>query len=122
MKNILVTGGAGFIGSHTCVQLLARGYDVYVIDSFANSSPKSLEKVLEINQLKKTNFQNKINIFKGDLLDKDFLNNVFLDLAKTNKKIDGVIHFGPNHDNNVVSLRCVSLRLFLQCCIIYFLQ
>ncbi len=93
MKNILVTGGAGFIGSHTCVQLLARGYDIYVIDSFVNSSPKSLEKVLEINKLKKNNFQNKINIFKGDLLDKDFLKNVFLDLAKTNKKIDGIIHF-----------------------------
>ncbi len=93
MKNILVTGGAGFIGSHTCVQLLGRGYDLYVIDSFVNSSPKALEKVLEINKLKKTNFQNKLNIFKGDLLDKDFLNNVFLDLAKTDKKIDGVIHF-----------------------------
>ena len=49
MKKILVTGGAGFIGSHTCLLLLERGYDVNVIDSFTNSSPKSLEKVLEIN-------------------------------------------------------------------------
>ena len=93
MKNILVTGGAGYIGSHTCLQLLARGYNVNVIDSFINSSPKSLEKVLEINNLKKTKFQNKLNIFKGDLLDKDFLNYVFSDLTNTYKKIDGVIHF-----------------------------
>ena len=93
MKNILVTGGAGFIGSHTCLKLLEKGYDVNVIDSFTNSSSKSLEKVLEIIKLKKSNFQNKLNIFQGDLLDKDFLNNVFLKLAKTNQKIDGVIHF-----------------------------
>ena len=44
MKNILVTGGAGFIGSHTCLQLLAKGFDVNVIDSFVNSSPISLKK------------------------------------------------------------------------------
>ena len=94
MKNILVTGGAGFIGSHTCLLLLERGYNVYVIDSFINSSPKSLEKVLEINKLKKnTNFQNILQVFNGDLLDKNFLKNVFLDFTKTNQKFDGVIHF-----------------------------
>ena len=45
MKTILVTGGTGFIGSHTCLALLEKGYRVYVIDSFVNSSPKSLESV-----------------------------------------------------------------------------
>ena len=78
MKNILVTGGAGFIGSHTCLLLLESGYNVNVVDSFINSSPKSLEKVLEINNLKKnTNFQNILKVFHGDLLDKNFLKNVF---------------------------------------------
>ena len=52
MKNILVTGGAGFIGSHTCLLLLENGYEVNVIDSFVNSSPKSLKKILEIKTLK----------------------------------------------------------------------
>ncbi len=93
MKNILVTGGAGFIGSHTCLLLLERGYFVYVIDSFVNSSPKSLDKILEINKLKKTNFQNKLKVFYGDLLDKNFLDNVFSGLTKINQKIDAVIHF-----------------------------
>ena len=57
------------------------------------SSPKSLEKVLEINKLKKNHFQNKLKVFQGDLLDKTFLDNVFLRLTKINQKIDGVIHF-----------------------------
>ena len=48
MKNIIVTGGAGFIGSHTCLALLEKGYRVFVIDSFINSSPLALDKVLEI--------------------------------------------------------------------------
>ena len=53
MKRILVTGGACFIGSHTCLVLLEKGYKVFVIDSYENSSPKSLEKVLKILHQKK---------------------------------------------------------------------
>ena len=48
MNKILVTGGSGFIGSHTCFYLLSEGYDIYVIDSLVNSSIKSLEKIKEI--------------------------------------------------------------------------
>ena len=94
MKNILVTGGAGFIGSHTCLVLLERGYEVYVIDSFENSSPKSLKSVLNIY---KKNYQystKNISIYKGDLRNKSFIENVFSKIYKSNEKIDGVIHFG----------------------------
>ncbi len=93
MKNILVTGGAGFIGSHTCLTLLEKGYNLYVIDSFVNSSPKSLDKILEINISKKDYFRKKLKVFEGDLRDINFLENVFLEITKNNKKLDGVIHF-----------------------------
>ena len=45
---ILVTGGAGYIGSHTCVELLHAGYEVVVVDNFSNSNPESLERVSEL--------------------------------------------------------------------------
>ena len=48
MNRILVTGGAGFIGSHICLLLLERGFEVVVIDSFVNSSKNSLKRVLDI--------------------------------------------------------------------------
>ena len=48
MPSILVTGGAGFIGSHTCVSLIENGYDVVVVDDFTNSSPRALERVERI--------------------------------------------------------------------------
>ena len=93
MKNILVTGGAGFIGSHTCLLLLERGYNLFVIDSFVNSYPKSLEKVLEINQISKRDCKNNLKIFQGDMRDRNFIENVFFDIFKSNITIDGVIHF-----------------------------
>ena len=46
--NVLVTGGAGYIGSHTCVELLNSGYGVVVIDNLCNSNPKSLDRVREL--------------------------------------------------------------------------
>ena len=92
MKSILLTGGAGFIGSHTCLLLLEKGYNVFVIDSFLNSSPKAINRILEISKLKNKKFQNKLQFFNGDLRDKKFLEDVFLTIKRDNKKIDGVIH------------------------------
>ncbi len=93
MKNILVTGGAGFIGSHTCLLLLKKGYEVNVIDSFVNSSPKSLEKIIDIYKLENNTNVPKLNIYKGDLRDKQFLEDIFFDLYNNDKKLDGILHF-----------------------------
>ena len=93
MKNILLTGGAGFIGSHTCLALMEKGYNVFVIDSFVNSSPKALERVLEIYRRKKNMNKVDLKIFNIDLCSKDCIKKVFLELRKLNKNVDGVIHF-----------------------------
>ncbi len=78
---ILVTGGAGFIGSHTVVELQNAGYDVVVIDNLSNASEKSLERVEEITG-------KKVPFYKGDIRDREILNKIF-----NENKIDAVIHF-----------------------------
>ncbi len=93
MKNILVTGGTGFIGSHTCLALLEKGYCVYIIDSFENSSNKVVERIIQIYTSKKNSVNTNLQVFKGNLRDKDFIRDVFLKIKKNNQKIDGVIHF-----------------------------
>lgn len=78
---ILVTGGAGYIGSHTCVELLNRGHEVVVVDNLCNSSEESLKRVEKIT--------GKAPVFyKVDLLDRESLNDVF-----DKETVDAVIHF-----------------------------
>lgn len=79
--SILVTGGAGYIGSHTCVELLNAGYEVVVMDNLCNSSAKSLEVVEQITG-------KKLKFYKVDMLDKSGLEQIFQKEA-----IDAVIHF-----------------------------
>ena len=81
MKNILITGGAGYIGSHTCFELLAAGYDLIVIDNFSNSKPSVLERVEEISE-------RKITLMEVDIRDRSAVRDVFRHHA-----IDAVIHF-----------------------------
>ncbi|MEO9656094.1 UDP-glucose 4-epimerase GalE [Marinomonas sp.] len=81
MQTILVTGGTGYIGSHTCVELLEKNYNVIVVDNLCNSSQESLARVKAITG-KNTVFYNT------DLLDKLGLEKIF-----ANHKIDAVIHF-----------------------------
>lgn len=78
---ILVTGGAGYIGSHTCVELLNGGYDVVVLDNLSNSSEKCLDAVKEITG--KT-----LKFYKADMLDYEACEQIFKE-----NKIDSVIHF-----------------------------
>ena len=78
---ILVTGGAGYIGSHTCVELLNSEYEVIVIDNLCNSNPKSLERV-------KTLTNKELKFYEGDVRDQQLLERIF-----ENNKIDCVIHF-----------------------------
>lgn len=79
--SILVTGGAGYIGSHTCVELLNQGYEVVVIDNLCNSNKESLERVKKI-----TNKQ--VKFYEFDVRDKEKLSEVF-----EKENIDAVIHF-----------------------------
>lgn len=78
---ILVTGGAGYIGSHTCVELLKNGHEVVVIDNFDNSSPKSIDRVRQITG-------KSVVLYVGDVRDGELLDKIF-----TEHKIDSVIHF-----------------------------
>ena len=73
MKSILITGGAGFIGSHTCLLLLEKGYVVFIIDSFINSSDKSIEKNFIYFKKKGINTEGRIYLIKGDLKKKVIL-------------------------------------------------
>ena len=79
--NILLTGGAGYIGSHTAVELLCEGYDVIVVDNYVNSSEKSLRRVEEITG--KT-----VKAYEADVADKAAMTRIFKE-----NKIDAVIHF-----------------------------
>lgn len=81
MKTILVAGGAGYIGSHTCVELLNAGYEVVVVDNLYNASPKAIERVSEITG-------KDVKFYEVDILDKAALTKVF-----DENKIDAVIHF-----------------------------
>lgn len=78
---ILVTGGAGYIGSHTVVELQGAGYEVVVLDNLSNSSEKSLNRVAQITG-------KKVPFYKADILDRQALEGIF-----DKEKIDSVIHF-----------------------------
>ncbi len=92
MKKILVTGGNGFIGSHTCFLLLKKGYEIVIIDSLVNSSIKCLDRILKICELKKIK-NPKIDLIKGDLKEKTLIEKVFQKATSSNSRIIGVIHF-----------------------------
>ena len=81
MMKILVTGGAGYIGSHTCVELLNSGYEVVVVDNLFNSCEEALNRVEQITG-------KELTFYEGDILDRDFLTEVFEE-----EEPEAVIHF-----------------------------
>ena len=106
--NVFITGGAGYIGSHTCVELLTAGHTVSVFDNFCNSQPEALARVERITGKRPT-------LYKGDIRDADALTQALKDSQATS-----VIHFAGSegrgrirakplsyYDNNVVG----TLRL-----------
>ena len=78
---ILVTGGCGYIGSHTCVELLNEGYDVVIVDNLVNSSIDVLEKIEKITR-------KEVVFYRGDVRDEELMVSIFRE-----HKIDAVIHF-----------------------------
>ena len=93
MSKILVTGGAGYIGSHTSLLLLEMGYEVLIIDSLENSSSKVIERMKRILSFKKGNFRGKIDFIEADLTDYKLLKNIFIEKQELGQPINGVIHF-----------------------------
>ncbi len=86
MAHLLITGGAGFIGSHTCVVLLMGGHELVVLDSFANSSPLALDRVAELAG-------RPVQLVTGDVRDAVLLNQLFADASACGNPIEAVIHF-----------------------------
>ena len=78
---ILLTGGAGFIATHTCVELMQAGHDVVVVDNYVNSQPEALKRVEEI-------VGRSVKAYEADVCDKDAMNRIF-----DENKFDAVIHF-----------------------------
>ena len=81
MKTILVTGGAGYIGSHTCIELMKSGYEVVVIDDLSNSKKIAIDRIEQISG-------KKVTFYKNSILERDALDMIF-----KNHKIDAVINF-----------------------------
>ena len=79
--NVLLAGGAGYIGSHTCVELIEAGHSVVIADNFANSCPEAVKRVEEITGT-------TIPLYEADVCDKDAVERIF-----SENKIDAVIHF-----------------------------
>lgn len=108
MSTVLVTGGAGFIGSHTSVELLNAGYDNIILDNFVNSKPESLKRIKELTG-------KDFKFYQADIRDEEAMTKVFAE-----NKIDAVIHFAglksvPQsvkeplnyYDNNIAGTVCL---------------
>ena len=93
MDVILVTGGAGFVGSNTCISLLKKKFKLIVLDSNINSSKISLERVIRIGEDLSLDFKRNLYFVKGDIRDQILLRKIFEKSLKDGEPIKAVIHF-----------------------------
>ena len=93
MNRILITGGAGYVGSHTASLLLEKGFDLIIIDSFENTSKLFLKKIFTLFKKIDEKYEERIKFIECDIRDINKLNNVFMESANEGKPIDSVIHF-----------------------------
>ena len=92
MSKILITGGCGFIGSHTILLLLEEGHEIIILDSNFNSSSNVINKILNILEKKDIFISNKLKFFKGDVRNKETLEKIFLESNFKGGRIESVIH------------------------------
>ena len=91
MQTILATGGTGYIGSHTCVELLKKGYKVIIIDSLVNSTQKVFNEISLL--LNDKNIDDKFTFIKGDISDEKLVDHIFKISQEKDEPISCVIHF-----------------------------
>ena len=93
MESILITGGAGYIGIHTSLVFLEKGFQVVLLDSFSNSSKKAIDRLYKISSTTKSFSCSQISFFEGDVRDIKFLRAVFKKLFISGNPIKAVMHF-----------------------------
>lgn len=92
MRKILVTGGLGYIGSHTCIELLKNNYKVTILDSLINSKFETFQKIKQVISKEKKNTLDNLDFTKGDIRDYQFLEKLFYDQISNDSNFDAVIH------------------------------
>ena len=85
-KTILITGGAGFIGSHTCIELIDNGYNIIVFDNFENSNIDSILRIKKICKKQNNNFSKNFKYVVGDIKNENALSKVFEESFCKNQK------------------------------------
>ena len=90
----MITGGTGFIGSHTVTLLLEKGFEVFLFDSFITSKESVITRIIDILRIKKLNVDKRLFLVRGDLRNKCDIEKVFNMALELGKPIDSVIHFG----------------------------
>jgi UDP-glucose 4-epimerase len=93
LAHLLITGGAGFIGSHTALVLLQAGHSLVVLDNFSNSSPEALRRVAALADLEPAVAAERLQVIEGDIRDADDLDAAFSRKGPSAEAVAGVIHF-----------------------------